>query len=99
MFTSVASSGLMADMCHGLHPFQRRKRHSYTPIIVLAHLFVAASCDGNSSQKTSYEDMIAQVSQQIPEEGPAQPGSKVVIIGGMPVSGSAQTNFIKLHQI
>ncbi|HEU5199575.1 MAG TPA: pyruvate kinase [Ktedonobacterales bacterium] len=48
---------------------------------------------------TNFEEMIAQVSTQIAAEGLVPQGEKVVIIGGMPVSGSARTNFIKLHQI
>ena len=48
---------------------------------------------------TNIEDMIATVSRQIGEEGLAQRGDKVVIMGGMPVTGPARTNFIKLHQI
>jgi pyruvate kinase len=48
---------------------------------------------------TNFEEMIAQVSRQIAEEGLVQQGEKVVIMGGMPVTGTARTNFIKLHQI
>jgi pyruvate kinase len=48
---------------------------------------------------TNFEEMIAQVSRQIAEEGLVQQGDKVVIMGGMPVTGTARTNFIKLHQI
>ncbi len=48
---------------------------------------------------TNFEEMIAQVSKQIAEEGLVQQGEKVVIMGGMPVTGTARTNFIKLHQI
>lgn len=48
---------------------------------------------------TNIEEMIATVSRQIAEEGLAQHGDKVVIMGGMPVIGPARTNFIKLHQI
>ena len=48
---------------------------------------------------SNIEEMIAKVSQQIAEEGVVQRGEKVVMMGGMPLTGTARTNFIKLQQI
>lgn len=45
------------------------------------------------------EALTAEVSRRLSEEGLVQAREKVVIMGGMPISGQARTNFIKLHQV
>jgi pyruvate kinase len=45
------------------------------------------------------EDLIALVEQRLPEDGLAQPGEYVVIMGGLPIASQARTNFVKLHRI
>lgn len=45
------------------------------------------------------EQLISWVDEQLREEGLVQAGDEVVIMGGMPVAGSARTNFVKLQHI
>jgi pyruvate kinase len=45
------------------------------------------------------EDLIALVEQRLLEDGLAQPGEYVVIMGGLPIASQARTNFVKLHRI
>jgi pyruvate kinase len=45
------------------------------------------------------EQLITWVDEQLQEEGLVQKGDEVVIMGGMPVAGSARTNFVKLQHI
>ena len=45
------------------------------------------------------EQLIAWVDEQLQEEGLVQRGDEVVIMGGMPIAGSARTNFVKLQHI
>ncbi len=47
----------------------------------------------------STEALTAEVSRRLTQEGLAQTGEKVVIMGGMPIAAQARTNFIKLHQV
>ena len=47
----------------------------------------------------STEELIAWVDSHLQNEGFAQAGDRIVILGGMPVARRAKTNFIKLHRI
>ncbi len=37
--------------------------------------------------------------ERLRADGLAQVGDRVVIMGGMPVAGTARTNFVKLHMV
>jgi len=45
------------------------------------------------------EDLINWVEEQLLIEGLARSGERVVVMGGMPVAGEAQTNFVKVDQL
>jgi pyruvate kinase len=45
------------------------------------------------------EELIAWVDARLRAEGLAQPGDEVVIMGGMPVAGTARTNFVQLQRV
>ena len=45
------------------------------------------------------EELIAWVDGQVQEEGLAERGDDIVIMGGMPIAGRARTNFLKLHHV
>ena len=45
------------------------------------------------------EQLISWVDEQLRGEGLVRQGDEVVIMGGMPVAGSARTNFVKLQHI
>ncbi len=51
------------------------------------------------SMQGTTENLIALVEQRLLEDGLAQPGEYVVIMGGLPVASQARTNFVKLHRI
>jgi pyruvate kinase len=45
------------------------------------------------------DEKIAWVDRYLRDEGLAAPGEEIVIMGGMRASGSARTNFVKLHRV
>jgi pyruvate kinase len=45
------------------------------------------------------EELIAWVDTRLRAEGLAQAGDDVVLMGGMPMAGTARTNFVKLHRV
>jgi len=45
------------------------------------------------------EELIVWVNERLRVDGLAQVGDRVVIMGGMPVAGTARTNFVKLHVV
>ena len=47
----------------------------------------------------STEALVAWADRRLQDEGLAEPGQQVVIVGGMPIAGQARTNFLKLHTI
>src|SRR5216684_7123122 len=51
------------------------------------------------SMQGTTENLIALVEQRLLEDGLAQPGEYVVIMGGLPIASQARTNFVKLHRI
>jgi pyruvate kinase len=45
------------------------------------------------------EELIVWVDERLRADRLAKPGDRIVIMGGMPVAGTAQTNFVKLHVV
>ena len=45
------------------------------------------------------EDSVAWVEQDLLDRGYVEPGSMILITGGMPIPGPTKTNFIKLHVV
>ncbi|HEU0002096.1 MAG TPA: pyruvate kinase [Ktedonobacteraceae bacterium] len=51
------------------------------------------------SMQGTTENLIALVEKRLLEDGLAQPGEYVVIMGGLPIASQARTNFVKLHRV
>ncbi len=74
---------------------------AYTPFeIVYRRLALWWGVEARSSElRGDTEELIDWVDGRLREEGLAERGDHVVIVGGMPFAGHARTNFVKLHRV